>query len=184
MSTRVTVRLAVRTGLIPTASAQQGTHKLMAAYTDLGRAKFGFTERPVGDGAGGNGGAGGLVFGSHVRACRTWPSDRPWWNSAEVLFSSSLNNFEQVGPQLARHPRCAVYASLYRTGRIVLAVRVGRRPVLVGAQIEGRAGIALCAAAASAMHAWVTAGLEPGMLRTLMAHDGSAVKFSPGVWTC
>lgn len=173
----------VTVGLVPAVRPVGGkTHPdssaFLTARTDLGHVRLSFTERAPGDSD-----AGGFVLDTHVRACLNWPDDRPWWDAADVLYRSASHAAEHVGTQLTMHPGCAVYACRYPTGRIMIALRVNHRPVIVSGLIESRAGVAWCATAASAMHAWITAGLDPHALRCLVAADGSAVSFSSGPWS-
>lgn len=170
----------VAVGLLPrtapaSRAAQQGANTLVTARTDLGHARLSFTERSPGDLD-----VGGFVLDTHLRACLNQQCDKPWWDAADVLFGSALGAAEHASDRLAAHPGCAVCCCRYPNGRIVLALRLRDGPIVVSGLIEGRASTAWCATAASAMHAWITAGLDPHSLRSLVAADGSGVRFSSG----
>jgi hypothetical protein len=173
MTTMVTVELLPHTRLGDD-PARQGTAALLTARTDLGSATLGFTEGPLGTPH-----EGGFVLDRHMRACLNRQRDKPWWDAADVLFRSVPDPAGRAGARLMMHPGCAVYACRYPDGRIELALRIRNQLFVISGRIEDRAGIAWCAMAASAMHAWIAAGLDPQALHAIVAADGSGVRFSP-----
>lgn len=119
---------------------------------------------------------GSLTWDLHVRTRLDNRASTVWSSCSDVLYHAGPVASEQPRDMLLAHPGAAVCTGTTEAGALVAALRRPEGLYVVAAQCGASYGIRVCGSIASALHAYLTTGLHPDLLRAVTVDDNPPLR--------